>query len=37
VGLANFLDGIGLDPAPEMVAEPRDNPYIFVKEDGGEK
>jgi sulfite reductase alpha subunit len=37
VGLPNFLDGIGLDPVPEMVAAPRDNPYIFVKEDGGEK
>ena len=29
VGLANFLDGIGLDPAPEMITAPRDNPYIF--------
>jgi sulfite reductase alpha subunit len=37
VGLPNFLDGIGLDPVPEMVAAPRDNPYIFVKADGGEK
>lgn len=37
VGLPNFLDGIGLDPAPEMVSAPRDNPYIFVKPDGGEK
>lgn len=37
VGLPNFLDGIGLDPVPEMVSAPRDNPYIFVKEDGGEK
>jgi dissimilatory sulfite reductase alpha subunit len=31
VGLANFLDGIGLDPAPEMVSAPRDNPYIFFR------
>jgi len=37
VGLPNFLDGIGLDPVPEMVSAPRDNPYIFVKPDGGEK
>jgi sulfite reductase alpha subunit len=31
VGMANFLDAIGLDPAPEMVAAPRDNPYIFFQ------
>ena len=37
IGLPNFLDGIGLDPQPEMVSAPRDNPYIFVKADGGEK
>ncbi len=36
VGLANFLDGIGLDPAPQMVSAPRDNPFIFYQknEDG---
>ena len=34
VGLANFLDAIGLDPAPEMVSAPRDNPYIFFQKDG---
>ncbi|MFB3826899.1 MAG: dissimilatory-type sulfite reductase subunit alpha [Bryobacteraceae bacterium] len=33
VGMANFLDAIGLDPAPEMVAAPRDNPYIYLKEE----
>ncbi len=33
VGLANFLDGIGLDPTPEMVAAPRDNPFIFFREE----
>jgi len=33
VGMANFLDAIGLDPAPEMVSAPRDNPYIFVKQE----
>jgi sulfite reductase alpha subunit len=33
VGLANFLDAIGLDPAPEMVSAPRDNPYIFFQKD----
>jgi sulfite reductase alpha subunit len=34
VGLANFLDAIGLDPAPEMVSAPRDNPYIFFDKQG---
>ncbi len=29
VGLGNFLDAIGLDPRPEMVAHPRENPYVF--------
>jgi sulfite reductase alpha subunit len=29
VGMANFLDAIGLDPVPEMITAPRDNPYIF--------
>jgi sulfite reductase alpha subunit len=37
VGLASFLDGIGLDPAPEMVAQPRENPFIFFQNPGGEK
>ena len=31
VGMANFLDAIGLDPVPEMISAPRDNPYIFIK------
>jgi sulfite reductase alpha subunit len=31
VGMANFLDAIGLDPVPEMVAAPRDNPYVFYQ------
>ena len=31
VGLATFLDGIGLDPVPEMVSAPRDNPYIYYQ------
>jgi dissimilatory sulfite reductase alpha subunit len=33
VGLANFLDAIGLEPAPEMVSAPRDNPYIYLKDE----
>ncbi len=32
VGLGNFLDAVGLDPAPEMVAFPRDNPYVFYEQ-----
>jgi len=29
LGLGNFLEQIGLDPVPEMVSQPRTNPYIF--------
>jgi sulfite reductase alpha subunit len=32
VGLGNFLDAIGLEPTPEMVAHPRENPYVFYEE-----
>jgi sulfite reductase alpha subunit len=32
VGLGTFLDEIGLDAAPEMIAHPRTNPYIFFEE-----
>ncbi|MGC8642903.1 MAG: dissimilatory-type sulfite reductase subunit alpha [Isosphaeraceae bacterium] len=32
VGLGNFLEAIGLEPKPEMVAYPRDNPFIFYEE-----
>jgi sulfite reductase alpha subunit len=32
VGLGNFLEAIGLEPIPEMVAHPRENPYIFFEE-----
>jgi sulfite reductase alpha subunit len=28
IGLANFLEQIGLEPQPEMVEHPRTNPYI---------
>jgi sulfite reductase alpha subunit len=31
VGLGNFLDEIGLEPIPEMVRQPRTNPYIFFE------
>jgi len=36
VGMANFLDAIGLDPTPEMVTAPRDNPYIFFQREEAE-
>ena len=38
VGLGNFLEQIGLEPAAEMVIHPRTNPYIFFEldEDGDE-
>ena len=32
VGLGDFLEAIDLDPVPEMVSIPRDNPYIFYEE-----
>ncbi len=32
VGMANFLDAIGIDPIPEMVSAPRDNPYIYFQD-----
>jgi dissimilatory sulfite reductase alpha subunit len=35
VGMPAFLEGIGLDPVPEMVAAPRDNPYIFFQSKNG--
>jgi sulfite reductase alpha subunit len=32
VGLGNFLEAIEMEPTPEMVAYPRDNPYVFYEE-----
>jgi sulfite reductase alpha subunit len=32
VGLGNFLEAVGLEPRPEMVAHPRENPYVFYEE-----
>jgi sulfite reductase alpha subunit len=37
LGMATFLDYIGLDPEPEMISAPRDNPYIFFKEEKAEE
>jgi sulfite reductase alpha subunit len=32
VGLGNFLEAIEVDPVPEMVAHPRENPFVFYEE-----
>ncbi len=32
VGMGNFLEELGIDPLPQMVSQPRDNPYIFYEE-----
>jgi len=32
IGLSAFLDEIEVDPIPEMVAHPRENPYVFYEE-----
>jgi dissimilatory sulfite reductase alpha subunit len=32
VGLGNFLEEVGIEPIPEMISAPRDNPYIFFEE-----
>jgi sulfite reductase alpha subunit len=32
VGLGNFLEAIDVEPIPEMVAHPRENPYVFYEE-----
>ncbi len=33
VGMQNFLEAIGLEPCAEMVAHPRENPYVFYDMD----
>jgi len=32
VGMGNFLEEIEVEPLPEMVKHPRDNPYVFYDE-----
>ncbi len=32
VGMGNFLDAIEVEPVPEMIAHPRENPYVFYEE-----
>ncbi len=36
LGMPTFLDAVGLDPEPEMISAPRDNPYIFFQPEGEE-
>ena len=36
VGLGNFLEEVGVEPRVEMVAHPRENPYIFYEAGDGE-
>lgn len=33
LGLQSYLDALGFDPVPQMVKEPRSNPYFFYTED----
>jgi dissimilatory sulfite reductase alpha subunit len=37
MGLANFLKAVGLKPLPQMVREPRSNPYIYWSPEEVEK
>ncbi len=37
IGKSNFLDAIGLEPVPEMVAHPRENPFVFYDMSGDEE
>lgn len=32
IGLGNFIEALELEPIPEMIAHPRENPYIFFEE-----
>lgn len=32
ISLKAFLEGVGLEPVPQMVTQPRDNPYVFYEE-----
>jgi sulfite reductase alpha subunit len=32
VGMGNFLEAIGVEPTPDMIAHPRENPYVFYDE-----
>ena len=30
IGLVNFLEGIGVDPDPNMISQPRNSSYVRV-------
>ena len=32
LGFANFMEAIDLDPIPQMIIHPRENPYVFYEE-----
>ncbi|NQT20622.1 MAG: sulfite reductase, dissimilatory-type subunit alpha, partial [Planctomycetes bacterium] len=32
VGMGNFLEAIEVELVPEMIAHPRENPYVFYEE-----
>jgi len=32
LGFANFMEAIELDPVPQMILHPRENPYVFYEE-----
>jgi sulfite reductase alpha subunit len=32
VGLGNFLEAIEVEPVPQMIAHPRENPYVFYED-----
>jgi sulfite reductase alpha subunit len=32
VGMGNFLEAIEVEPIPQMIAHPRENPYVFYEE-----
>jgi sulfite reductase alpha subunit len=32
VGLGNFLEAIEVEATPEMIAHPRENPYVFYED-----
>ncbi len=36
-GMRSFLEGIGVPPVPQMVREPRKDPFIFFKDEDFEK
>ncbi len=33
LGMPSFLEGIGVEPCPQMVSAPRSNPYLFWREE----